>query len=371
MRLSPARRLASASLIVTTVACGSRSRTGSEAGVDAAADAAPDSARPTGTGITITVEPDGSGVAQGLLTAIRGATTAVHVEMYLLTSDVYLDALEGLSASGVDVRVVLNQVFPAGTAASDTNARSYATLEDAGVPVRWAPTNTGFDSYTHAKAVIIDPGRPNAQVWVMTMNLDDDGPRYNREYLALDTNPDDIAEAEAIFEADYADTGITPSGNLVVAPSPQNNAAQVLLGLIESATTSLDLEAEEFDDAGLEAELFGALTAKARAGVTVRLVLEDAADAEQTSAVRELLAAGGLAAGYAYDANEESTALDIHAKAIVVDGVRAFVGSENFSGGSLGYNRELGVVFAEPAEVSKVDSAIVEDFQGGAAYSSE
>jgi phosphatidylserine/phosphatidylglycerophosphate/cardiolipin synthase-like enzyme len=72
--------------------------------------------------------------------------------------------------------------------------------------------------------------------------------------------------------------------------------------------------------------------------------------------------------GYAYG---DGSALDIHAKAIVVDGARAFVGSENLSGGSLGYNRELGVSFSEPAEVSKVDSAIVDDFNGGSAYSSE
>ncbi len=331
---------------------------------ETAGDASTGDATPASpTGVTITVEPDGTGVAQPLLTAIEGAQAAVHVEMYLLTNDVYIDALETLEASGVDVKVVLNETFPAGTARSDTNAASYATLDGAGVPVHWAPTDTGFAGYTHEKAVIIDPGTDNAQAWIMTMNLDHDAPVYNREYLARDMNGADIAEAEAIFEADFAGEPITPTGSLVVAPSPQNNAAATLLQLIESATESIDMEAEEFDDAGLEAQLFSALNAQAQAGVMVRLVIEDSTDEEQATAVGDLVAAGGMVVGY-----RDGSALDIHAKAIVVDGARAYVGSENFSGGSLEYNRELGVVFTEPAEVAKVGSAIASDFQAGSAY---
>ena len=46
---------------------------------------------------------------------------------------------------------------------------------------------------------------------------------------------------------------------------------------------------------------------------------------------------------------------------------QGFVGSENFSGGSLGYNRELGVIFDVPAELSKVETAIATDFAHGTA----
>ena len=57
----------------------------------------------------------------------------------------------------------------------------------------------------------------------------------------------------------------------------------------------------------------------------------------------------------------------IHAKAMVIDGARAFVGSENFTGGSLGYNRELGVMFDTAAEVAKVKTTIDTDFGKGVA----
>lgn len=94
------------------------------------------------------------------------------------------------------------------------------------------------------------------------------------------------------------------------------------------------------------------------------MVLEDSTNTSQASAVSALQAAGGQVVGYVYS----STALDIHAKAIVADGTRAFVGWENLSGGSLGYNRELGVLFSDPAQVAKVSSTIASDFAGGSAY---
>jgi len=322
------------------------------------------------SGIVITVIPDGTGDAAGLLTAMKNAQTAVHMEMYLLTSSTYINELIALHQAGKDVKVILNQTFPTGTSASDTNASSYSTLQGAGVDVVWSPTTTGFTNYTHEKTVIIDPGGTAEAAWIMTMNLDTDAPKYNREYLAQDTNAADIAEAEAIFEADYAGTDITATGNLVVAPEQPNNCATVLLSLVNSATATIDMEAEEIDESGTstEAKIFAALVAKAKAGVKVKLVLEDSTEASQSTAVSDLTAAGAQVVGYVYSGG---SGLDIHAKAMVVDGASAYVGSENFTGGSLEYNRELGVYFTIASEVQKVDSTILADFAGGSTYSSQ
>ena len=75
----------------------------------------------------------------------------------------------------------------------------------AGVEVVWAPSRF---TYTHEKAVIID----GTSAWIMTMNVTFSSPTANREYLALDTDPDDVAEAEAIFQADFANAGRQPDG---------------------------------------------------------------------------------------------------------------------------------------------------------------
>jgi cardiolipin synthase len=331
-------------------------------GVEAGKDSASPPPTPS-TGITITVEPDGSGDAAALLAAINSAETAVHVEMYLLTNSKYIDALIDLAKAGKDVKVLLNETFPTGTSSSNTNSSSYSQLMSEGVSVEWAPSTF---TYTHEKAVIIDPaGGSQSQVWVMTMNLDTDAPKYNREFLAQDTDSADITEAESIFEADWVSTSITASGGLVVAPVPPNNAVSVLVDLINSATTSIYVEAEEFDDSGTDTEekVFNALKAKAS---MVYMVLEDSTEASQSSAVSALQAAGGHVVGYPCS----ETGLDIHAKAIVVDGARAYVGSENFSGGSLGYNRELGVYFDEASAVSPVYTTIMGDYAKGSTYSS-
>ena len=88
------------------------------------------------------------------------------------------------------VKVILNQTFPGGTSASDTNASSYATLQTAGVDVVWTPADPDGSSsgYTHEKTVIIDPGGVNEQAWIMTMNLDTDAPKYNREMTKRDAS---------------------------------------------------------------------------------------------------------------------------------------------------------------------------------------
>ena len=125
------------------------------------------------------------------------------------------------------------------------------------------------------------------------------------------------------------------------------------------------MESEEYDSSGLETAIASALVAKAQSGVTVHMVLETSTESSQSTAVSALQAAGGKVVGYTYSG---SSGLDIHAKAIVVDGATAYVGSENLSGGSLGYNRELGVIFSEPSEVAKVASTIGMDFSGGTTY---
>jgi phosphatidylserine/phosphatidylglycerophosphate/cardiolipin synthase-like enzyme len=351
----------SGSVVTTPVTSGSSSGATSSAVHTSSSVAIPSS------GIAITVEPDGSGDAEVLLSAIQNAKAAVHVEMYLLTNNDYINALETLARNGIDVKVLLNQTFPSGTTASETNASSYTTLQQGGVDVKWAPADPdGSESgYTHEKAVIIDPGTTGEQVWIMTMNLDTDAPKYNREYLAQDTNSGDITEAEQIFLADWAGTGINPSGQLVVAPT---NAEPMLLDLVNMATQTIDMEAEEIDDTGVEADIFSALTSKAKSGVAVRLVIEDSTESSQATAVSALEAAGGQVRGYAYSSS--GNGLDIHAKTLVVDGKTAYVGSENFTGGSLGYNRELGVIFAETTEIAKIQTAINSDFAGGSAYSS-
>jgi phosphatidylserine/phosphatidylglycerophosphate/cardiolipin synthase-like enzyme len=313
-----------------------------------ASGSSPDAAQPADAGstpstVTVIVEP--SDRAGALLAAINAAKTSLHVTMYLLTDYRFTNALIARHQAGVEVKVVLNQNFPSGQ--SNGNANSFTRLTNAGVSVVWASSTF---TYTHEKCVIID----GSSAWIMTMNLTSSAPTSNREYLALDTDPADVAEAEAIFAGDFA--GMPPgtaSGDLLVAPL---NARDRLVGMIGGAQHTVDIEDEEFSDYMIA----NAVADAAGRGVKVRIVIANSTPtASQSAAVSQVKIAG---------ASVVATASPyIHAKAIIVDGSVLFVGSENLSTGSLQHNRELGLITNAPAEIAKVAAAIGTDYGNGVA----
>ena len=60
-----------------------------------------------------------------------------------------------------------------------------------------------------------------------------------------------------------------------------------------------------------------------------------------------------------------SSSLYIHAKLIVADGERAFVGSQNLSATSLDQNRELGIIVDDPVNLSRLARTFEIDFRAG------
>ena len=157
--------------------------------------------------------------------------------------------------------------------------------------------------------------------------------------------PADVAVATAVFTPDHAMNTITPTGALVVA---NVNARPMLVDLIDSATTTLDVEGEEFSDT-YSTGVVPAVERAAHRGVTVHVIIGNASpDATSINLVKN--SGGHVVVTGPTSGNGTTSNPYIHAKAVIVDCVagtcaRGFVGSENFSGGSLGYNRELGVIF--------------------------
>jgi phosphatidylserine/phosphatidylglycerophosphate/cardiolipin synthase-like enzyme len=310
---------------------------------DAAADVTPPSDVAPSAPLRIIVGPDDRGAS--LLAAIAAAQRSVHLTMYLLSSRDVLDALLAARARGVEVQVVLNRTIPGGMA---VNMPAYDALTAAGVEVHWAPS--GF-TFTHEKCVILD----GTEAWIMTMNATAAGLTTNREFLAVDRDPSDVRDAEAIFRADFAGTPLpTYAGRLLLSPV---NAQRTMVSLVLSATRTIDIEAESFEDRMTAA----AIITRVRAGVAVRLVLPDATpSASSMRSIMDVIAAGVRVV--------RVRAPYIHSKAVVVDGARAYVGSANLTYVSLTANRELGVVFDVPSEVRRVADVIAQDFAVGVAF---
>lgn len=122
------------------------------------------------------------------------------------------------------------------------------------------------------------------------------------------------------------------------------------------------IEDEEMDDPAVT----DALAAAARRGVHVTITMT--ADPEWDQAFAELSQADVRIRLYP----NNSTALYIHAKAIVADvgrpDQRTLVGSQNFSVASLDYNRELGILTSNPAIVTAIAAVLASDYAHAAPY---
>ena len=280
------------------------------------------------------IEP-GDGRAP-LLHELRAARQSIDLEVYIVTDDVILQELEDAQRRGVDVRVILEeQPFGGGGGQEEILAR----LKSAGIAVRWG--NPVF-RFTHIKMIVID----EAVAIIMNQNLTQSAFTTNREFGVVTNRADAVQAAAAIFAADWT-TGVEPDpGPLVVSPT---NARDQLLALVDGARVSLDLYAEVLRDP----QMLDALAAAAERGVRVRIIVSPSADFAAEVAA---LAASGVAIRL-------SSSLYIHAKLIVADGERAFVGSQNLSATSLDQNRELGIVVDDPVNLSRLTRTFAIDFR--------
>ncbi|HEX8036264.1 MAG TPA: phospholipase D-like domain-containing protein [Ktedonobacterales bacterium] len=297
-------------------------------------------------GVTVFVEPDAG--AAPIVRAIKAAKRSIWVEVYLLSDSSVVHALEDAAARGLDVRVLL-ETHPFGDGAASAQ-HMLEQLNAAHIAAK--ATNPAFQ-YTHAKMLLLD----GTTAYILTANLSASGlggystTTGNREYLVLDTNPDDVADAHAIFQADW--DRIAPRlhiPRLVVSPV---NARVSLLGLIASARTTLDLE----DEAMYDRQSEDALIAVAQRGVPVRLVLPAPSAGSPPSQSDDMarLRRGGVQVRYL-------TAPYMHAKLIVSDGALAFAGSENFSSTSLDQNREIGLMIADPHALAIFTHTFAQDW---------
>jgi cardiolipin synthase len=280
------------------------------------------------------VEP-GDGRAP-LLDEIEAARHSIDLEVYIVTDDTILQALEDAQRRGVEVRVILEE-HPFGGGGGQEEV--FARLESAGIAVRWG--NPVF-RFTHIKMLVVD----DAVAIIMNQNLTESAFTTNREFGVVTNRPDAVRAAAAVFAADWT-RGVEPDpGPLIVSPT---NARDQLLALVDGAEVSLDLYAEVLRDP----QLLDALAAAAERGVRVRIIVSPSSDFE--AEVDELTASG-------VDIRLSSS-LYIHAKLIVADGERAFVGSQNLSATSLDQNRELGIIIDDPVNLSRLTETFAIDFR--------
>lgn len=306
---------------------------------------------PAGT-LSLVTEPQ-DGVAP-VLALIERAKKSVDLVMYQLTDEQVMQTLCAAHGRGVTVRVLLNQGYY-GKETGDYgkpepyNQPAYDYLESCGVPVRWTPA---YFALTHQKTLVID----TEEALIMTFNL---VPRYYataRDFGILDSDPADVSAIEAAFDDDWRgrQRDAPPGDSLLWSPGSE----QVLLALIAGARSTLDIYCELMADR----DIIEGLKAAAGRGVAVRVNMTYSTNWK--AALGELAAAGVSVRTYP----STSKKLYIHAKVLLVDGARAFVGSENFSENSLNANRELGLVLSDRAILSELSTIFEVDWAGSRSF---
>jgi phosphatidylserine/phosphatidylglycerophosphate/cardiolipin synthase-like enzyme len=291
--------------------------------------------------LDLIVAPD-DGTAS-VLKAIRAARRRVLVEMYMLTANEAVAALLAAHRAGCQVRVLL-EPEPFGDATA--NRPAFLALSADGIDVRWVARPAGL---VHAKLIAID----GVTIYVTTFNLTAAGLENNREYAIVDSDPDDVRWAEAIWNADAigAEPGPAPDTRLLASPI---DSRRRLTAAIDGARWSIAIEIEEISDLNL----IDHLTAARSRGVSVLVVAPGAHQSPATAAALATLSKASVVV-------RERAVPTIHAKTMVVDRRQVYVGSVNFTRASLDDNREFGLLLADVAMATRIGGTIAADADAG------
>ncbi len=275
--------------------------------------------------------PDQNG-PEPFIHAIKTARTSVRMWMFTLNNKAVVQALSDSAKGGVKIQLILNYgMFTKAPAL-------IKSLQESGVQV--SKGSAAF-SITHAKTALFD----NSYALITTMNLTsgyrltrDAGLRVDERTLLNDLNE--------IFEADLANaksggdrTPVLKSQSLVVSPV---NALPRLLNLIDSADREILTTVENFSQGPISEHLIKA----AQRGVKVKVLAPFCNLNSNPFFNFEVLAkfAGGGVDARVLPYPASASAPYMHQKMMLVDGEKAYYGSENFTYNSLKKAREIGVI---------------------------
>jgi cardiolipin synthase A/B len=321
----------------------------------------------------LSVHPDGSASRDALLAILRAAQHSIDVCTFMLGRDrlgaAIIDALADKARGGIRVRLLIDGLGDLMSGHPDL-----ARLTRAGAAhALFAPPLRSIlkgrsNLREHRKLVIVDAAEPTRRLWCGGRNLASEYFESERGVapwrdLTFDLHGDLVAQANAIFEQDWAfATGESPTAQPASLPAPPAlNGAQMvasgpdqpddplyafLLSAMYHARHRIVMATPYFVP---DAALLTAIGLASRRGVAVDLLLpaksnHRLSDLARNRALRSIALAGArvwLAPNM------------MHAKLAVFDDELALAGSANFDSRSLFLNYEMMVAFHHPADAQR------------------
>jgi phosphatidylserine/phosphatidylglycerophosphate/cardiolipin synthase-like enzyme len=291
--------------------------------------------------VVLSVLPDES--EKPFVDLLQTAHRSIRVFGYQMGYGGVLDTLTAKAKAGVDVRVILD-----GNTQRTVNEKYRVALVGAGAKFEWSQPQF---SYMHAKTIVVD----EQDAIVSTSNYSLSFINKERNYLARITDAQDVADLVALFEADWSQSSPVLSCTRLLV-SPVNSEAR-LVDLVKSAGSTLLIESMQFDDRAVH----DAVLERKAAGVDVRVILADPSWISANAGAGADLVAHGIQARYL-------TTPAVHVKSMVVDGKRAYLGSENISWTSLTKNREIGVVITDAPALTTMGTTFDADWTAATSF---
>lgn len=351
-----------------------------------------------------------------LASLIDGAQESVAMEVYEMDDPAIFAALRSALQRGVSVQIVQDptpvgsacrvfgstsnpdngqndgqegdQPHHSANATSCADQQKFVSEVNASKNGKYAPFRkdvmcpNGKGCYEHGKLAIIDDTLAMISSGNFNVsNLCDQAAKpaqCDRDYSFVTRDSDVVDALSKIVASDIAGTRydlgslLPPQVAAKITVGPQSRDS--LLSFIESAQSSIEIENQYLKDATLN----NALMAAAKRGVQVKVMLASGCEfgAPKPTEVKKLteIFAAFDSAGIStriFTKNVKVGGFDgyLHAKAIVVDGTKAWMGSVNGSTTALTKNREFGIYFDDSTDVSSLDSIFSSDFANTGAES--
>jgi len=323
---------------------------------------------------------------------IKGAKKSIDIEIYQMGDPEFRRLLREALNAGIKMRIIKDgtslgekcRVFNPAAASDDEDCKDQKAflkeVKSAGgeyVPFNKKELcgNGKSNCYEHGKMIIVDEkavllstGNFNSSSFC---NKEANPDHCNRDFSYVSSDATVVRALSAVFENDlkgerYDVMGVMSSAaQAKVTVSP--HSLDPLVEFIRSSRETLVIENQYLNDPTMNAEIIAA----AKRGVKVKLVLaslcsfgmpdEGAIDRIDDNFIA-FESAGVEVRMFSKSVTISGKPGYMHAKAIIVDGERAWMGSVNGSSMSLSSNREFGVFFNTPAQVNKFERVVMGDF---------
>lgn len=298
------------------------------------------------------------------LQAFAEARTRIRIEICVLEDPQILAGLQQALDRGVRVQVIVDNGKYQALAPERTNLANYILASGGELHL----SNPIFPR-SFPKVILID----ERKAIVGSACLDTTTFQQYRDYFLISLDRGLIRDLSTLFENDWRHSAPPGSDSPPFNPTPRIirpdlavgpvSAASKLTALIQSARRRIDVTSELLGNAALESELIAA----AARGVAVRLISPlcvNGATTEiqnlQNSSLRKL-SDRGIQVHVTGPVQSFQTPY-MHARTMLVDGSRLYVGSISFSPDSTTFNREVGMFLSAARPVRAYRARFEQDF---------